>query len=316
MFKVHSKFFDCESRVLWLKEDESANVVVVGASSLIIHANGRIEDIRTNDGTPVAFVNGTIYMLQQGPSGIVLKISKDKEISLPISESELYDSAIVPTSGKVYLLSSDALLQVNLNTGQVRILGKWDARNSNYESMIVNEFYVVAYRYGFSIYEHLTSRQIYASQKRYYSFANFLSGTELVVSDDKGNIESIELESGVQKELAILDGRVRYIGSIKNNPLVVYKKDKVIFCGIVRNQTLIQTSIGAFNCEAFEVINDRYLAMGTMQGVVLIWDSVTREINQIQFNCSPRIVAMLWSEKREELFVGTRSGKVYVCSEA
>jgi hypothetical protein len=316
MLSIPSRICDCQGRVLWFGEDDSANVAAVGSSLSVIQQEGRITQLCKYEGEPVAFVNGRLLTIQQDANGVVLRLSEEKTVDLPISDCMIYDSIHAPASGTIFLLTPESLLKVNLALRSVETMDKWEVSDFQFERLTISNGFVAVYRYGLTIYEYLSSIKLYVSKERSYSFVSFGSETQLVAADEGGSIDLIGFGERHEYNRIELDGIMRFIGWINKHPIAVYRKDFTTYCCTVRDNSPVSTPIGSLDCEAFAVVKDRHLAIGTMQGTVVFWDAANGELQYIPLEGSPRIVAMLWSKKRNELFLGTRSGAVYVCHEA
>jgi hypothetical protein len=315
MLSIPSKICDCQSRVLWLGEDDSANVAAVGSSLCVIQQTAGIKRLCKYDGEPIAFVNGNLLTIHQGVHGIVLRLSEEKMINLPISQCTIYDSIYDSASESILLLTPESLLNVNLAARSVEIMDKWEASDFQFERVTASNTFAAAYRYGLRIYDYIKNKQLYVSHERLYSLASLGAETQIVAADEGGNVDLIEFETEHEHTHIYLNGLVLFVGWIDRHPVAVYRKDSTTHCCVVQDNSPVSTTIGSFDCETFAVVQDRHLAIGTMQGTVFFWDAANGALQYIALEGTPRIVAMLWSKKRNELFLGTRSGEVYVCHE-
>jgi hypothetical protein len=312
MFSTPLRVCDCRTRVLRLYEDGAANVAALGSSLCVIPRVGGVKYPPMRDGDPVAFVNGELITVQNGPSGVTLRLSAEMVIDLPISECAVFDSSHDLENESVFVLTTKALLEINLAGSSAAVLGEWEESEGKFEKVVASKSFAAAYRYGLMVYERRAVAPLDLLQDRPYSAASFVSETRLVAADTLGNVDLIDLRGSCEPKTLQLNGDIVFLGEIDGRPIAVYEQDSIRYCRTLWGDPCISTPIGSFGCEAFEVVQDRYLAIGTIEGAVLLWDATSGQLQRVSLEEPQRIVEMLWSRARSELFLGTRGGEVYV----
>lgn len=299
---------DCGSRVLWLAEDEGARVVGIGRSAVIIPHGQTDGSSFSYDGEATqAFVSGHIVTIQQHGDKIWLNLPDGW--SVPIPSRDVFASHHMPGSGSLLLLTTQALLRVDMMSHRIDSI---DDNSQAFERVAANHGCIVAFRYGMRLYKS-DGGTIFFDDRTYSQVAVFPD--HVLAADPVGNVARIDVALGSEEPIGNVSGNVDFIYEANGHPLVVYSDGEGTKFVAFRPHRLAVAVSGRFNGESCAFIPSRNcIAVGTVEGVVLLWDTVTDEVFEATIEGKPRIVSMLWSECRQELFLGTRSGEVLVCT--
>src|SRR5437870_1351901 len=97
MMQDPTRICDCRSRVLWLGEDEAANVVAVGSEVCVIGAGGhRVTSHRKTGKSLKVFLRGCLLTVHSRGGQSFLHLPEDRAVALPFQDCECYDSVYVP----------------------------------------------------------------------------------------------------------------------------------------------------------------------------------------------------------------------------
>lgn len=309
------KIGDCGSRVLWMGEDAYGNVAAVGSSTCIFARNDTSATMTRSEGQPIAIKNGWMLTLLATEFGSALCYRGEQVFALPITTDDILDTLYSEADETLFVLTSTGVFCANTLDGGTRTIDRWNEPDDCLERLSLFGNFLFAYRYGLRLYDFRKAEKLYESLDNPYSHVCHLGGSKIVAGDVNGNIDLIEVQSASSRPIARFSEAIRYVGCIQNNPVVVHQSGGTAFCEYFSSGSHRSIPIGQLNCDVFAAVRDTYLAVGSIQGDIVICNLENGDVEKVSLEPAARIVEMLWCEKRSQLFVGTRSGEIYALDE-
>ena len=311
---------DCDSRVIWIVEDELGNVAAVGALLCILPVDSQAWKTGHCCHIPVpALVSSELITVHRDSRGTVFNLPREREAISPVP-TDVYDSVYVQEHRRLYVLGADALLAVEEPTAQVRVLAEGLQTHEDeprYAGLRTDGDLIVAYRYGLSLWKSTGERVLADDQP--YSHAALSPTQQIMALDDCRVIHEIDIDRGIVSRMKAPEECAYFFGFVGGKLVVVWGRAEDGIVWIIRDgqvRTLCLVSAAAYGMEAYCQIPELdALAIGTAGGELIIVDVKQEEtIERIAIEGEERVVELHWSARSKRLFVGTRHGAVYVFS--
>jgi hypothetical protein len=304
---------DCGSRVIWIGEDENGVVAGVGKDLCLLSPPSLACRRSSFSGEFLgALVSSQLVTAHRDSRGLSISLRGTRTVALRVPSFELYDSVFVPSTGELYMLTTDSLRRLSTTNGEIGLLLgglSEDDGHGRYERLSAGPQGVIAYRYGLSVCT--SAGEAVLQSQLPYSHATFKSERSLVALHERYAIHEFDLRKGLIGETRAPPGDVSFLGVVDGTTVVVWRKDESSFVWLIRGEEVNEVSLGSSGLECFCAVEERnLLAIGTIQGQLLMLDLRSGRFSTCGTAASERIVELYWSERLELLFGGTRHGRL------
>jgi len=305
---------NCGDRVLGLEQDSDSNVIAVGQSSFILRANNRQVAKLPVVGEPIhAFINGSLLTIRERGKKFWLCASDKTLLQLPITRPEVFDSVFVKELNRIILLTPESLVEISLD-GSARILGDNSEEPCFSEQMVASKDIIATFRFGLKIYK--TGFPGNRVGDSLYAIAAIVQNNKVIAADDSGTIDIIQALDGSIEPLGNVGGLVLFLGCCKGIPIAICETTvgPSAQCCCLKRGVWHRITLNGFHPECYAFIESKdCLAIGTLEGAIILWDIQRHVFTTFDLQATPRIVQLLWSQNRGELFAGSRDGRVFSC---
>jgi hypothetical protein len=308
MNKPHHILCDCNSRVLWIGEDENGRLAVVSSLLVILDDSNSPPRTESYSGEPTAFVSGQLVTLLKTDKRVKVVNPFGPTIFGDIETGGILDSKYLGDRGELLVLTNRELVKISLFQGliQVSVPDLGDGNQPKFECLAATDDCAVLYRYGLGVYA--SGQFIEIEQCKETSYVALLPNKQIAATSDNGEfLWHLGFDALVKKKSPLPTGSSEFLGLV-NDSLVFVWSDNGTLYGKLPFRSEIQ-SIGEFEPEPFLGIHELdILAIGTIEGVLILWDLKKSKCRYAKIPGERRIVCLYWWKAAQQLVIGTRDG--------
>ncbi|MEW6735509.1 MAG: hypothetical protein AB1489_29730, partial [Acidobacteriota bacterium] len=240
-----------------------------------------------------------------------------RSLTLPFNEKEeIYSSVFNQTTNKLYILTTFKLIVIDVDSLCFEIIRELPSQEDypQYETLFVKENLVIVYRYGIIGWYNNENFEL---TNNLYSHISLFANNDIVAIDQCNKLIHIfRLGYGIIAE-NYSPSSIYYIGRVKNDVVIIWDENGKLWGGRVSsNSGKIETLIcfDNYRGDVFVPINQTgQLAIGLLDGNLLIWQVGNNSYQHIEVPDSYRIVELFWPEKENKLIIGCRDGDIKIC---
>lgn len=320
----------CGSRVTCIAGDEHGNVAAIGKNILAFRPKSFMPEVRPYDIYPIkVLVDDAFPWVDQSDSRAHLVLNAQR-VELPGIDFEAYSAAFDPISRTIYIITRTSLLSVPLSGGSAAIMADNSEGNEeypHYECVAAAFGYVVAYRYGLTLWsgdERIVldgapySDVVVASKKSIYAMHHDVTEIQQRrMHETRGTIRLFDRYGKVRREVDSPDGRVNFCDCVDGRLITISRRSeervgKSLTGSVLERDELRTVELSDIGADGFARIESTgQVAVGNLTGEILLWNTYDDAIQQFRLADPESIFELFWSASHNSLFVGTKSGNVY-----
>ena len=310
---------DCGGKVFWIGEDEHGNVAAVGQDLCVISGEALAHRRLSYSGQALdAFIDGELLTISTEGAPYTLHLGKRPVAELPGSTLGIYDTCYLPAERRLYLINGGSLVRVDLRTGSASIVAHGmfdeDSTHPRYERIASADGRVVLYQYGMRIWEDESGAPLFGDDWLYSPLTISRGGLILAAEVDSDRVCVIDRSMKVVSEAHVPGEQVKFLAFAGEVPVVTWGQAfKDTGAGVLEDGVLKKwVSLDGITVECTCVIEEMSLvALGTLDGQIILWDIARGSLRRVPVPDSPRILELHWSSRLRTLFAGARHGEVY-----
>lgn len=310
---------NCQSRILWIGEDTEGNIAAIGKYICYFNINNQIVTKRQPiKGEPVPLlISGELAYIRFNKHQYQLYLN-NKQLTLPLTkDDEIYTAIFNTEQQMLYILSKMQIISINTTNLLINKLANQyilETGEPQYEQISTKENLLVAYRYGITIWQE--SKQIATYNSNPYNHVVILSDNDIAAIDDTNSLIHIYNLSTEKRLQHTCPNNIYYSYLIGKDLVIVWKEEEDIYGEVINlisgNNT--HKVLLSNHPTTFEPIDQNLLAIGLLNGNILIWEIYTGKTKIITIPNPYKITELYWSSNNHLLLIGCGDGQVKTCT--